>query len=216
MTLDTTTTIEFLLGEYGSLNLRTYIDGATQEALVDFVSRNVFDGVNYYPSRKAPLMSMAFVQGFVVDDVDMLLQADGESADPYIVHAIVAQRLNVFERIKSLAQDEKTSKINNTINELSDAVDAKVSYLISRSAADIAGGAANVSLQTIEELNTMMTTAGEFLAVLKEAVSKNEKKLSGLLTKKNITALFDSLKVLENAVNENAKHLSSDLNGGHK
>ncbi|MPM01429.1 hypothetical protein SDC9_47669 [bioreactor metagenome] len=185
-------TMEVDLGTYGSLKLRTYLDPSAQESFIDFVCNNVFDGINYYPARKEPLIATAFAQMFVVEEVDRnaLLRVEEDGLVIYEVYRLV-DKIGLKQEMHSITLG------------LEDKIDAKIQYLIDRSNADLAGGAANIVIQTVEDVNTAMVSASELLAVLKNTVSQNGKKISTVLTKKNIVAFLDTLSTkLEAAIKD--------------
>lgn len=183
--LDEVKTVHIDLGEYGDVDLRTSLDGAVYEALVNYVSGQVFDGVDYYPSRKEPMMTLAFIQAFVVDEKDQAaltpLEGDNQEADLYAAHQLVVDKLNLLNKAVS-----ESKEIRSLMMRLDSEVDRKVDYLISRSNAEFSSGAATSVAQTLDEINAILPPVKEFVLMSKDVLKKNKGKLSAMFSKKNM------------------------------
>lgn len=193
-------TVELDLGDYGSVSVRTFIDEPTQEAFATSVANNIFDSMtgHYNPIRKEALMTLMFVNAFIVSGDDLLMAADGDEADLYATHDMVANNLNLIN--KSI---EAAPAIKQIMERISNAVDMQVKYMADNFNAAASGNVYSTSAETLENIDDFVRRASEFVVEFKGQMIKNSSKLGKLITKKNIGTAVDHIATaFENVANQ--------------
>lgn len=176
--------VELVLRNGKKVKLRTYVPGAARESIVDAVAKNIFDGVDYCPCRKEPLLVEAFVTMYVVGGIESLVR-DPSYLDTYVIYHMIVKELRFIEQIQD-SRDRRIEKLSEAYCEIEGEIDDKVHYLMMRSYADLAGGGTNAAVQTAEELSGFLAEAKETVALFKDFMNKNQRKLSRILSQKNV------------------------------
>ncbi len=176
-------TITLNLGDDNSIEVRTYLDGLTKEALVEDVVNHVVDEHGYHPSRKDAFMTLAFIYGFVTEsDARNLVVPNGDGVDVYATAELV-DRLNIREKLIT-SMSGKSDDVVDMLSKMSEEVDAKVDYVIQRQNAILASGVAKFDqfaeqlqqavgdIQAIGNVKKLVPTPGQVKEQKKAAARK--------------------------------------------
>lgn len=189
---DTSFTIH--VDNMGDVEIKNYIDGPAQEVYADFVAKHVLDENGYHPMRKEPMMLVMFLTYFVVGGDDLLLR-DGDEVLLYETYHLLEETLHLMSKARIQSQS-----VDAILTRIEAAVDLAVFYEKDKLNAFRSSGMAAEAAETLTALNDTLSGAAVVVDSVRGFITKNEKKLSRMLTQKNFDRAIGAMEELQAAL----------------
>lgn len=181
-------------GEYGSVEVRHYLSGINQDVFAEAVTKGIVCDGKYYPMRKAPYMLYVFMLTFVIDGDKMVIQSD-DDVDLYETYRVLEEELGIMS-----AARKQSPGVDAILARIEENVDLMVYRELEYRNALLNAGLSVQMQECMMWVKKILMDVSETVDGVRKLSQKKTKELDGVLTKKNIGELMDTLSKLETAL----------------
>lgn len=178
-------------GEYGTIEVRNYLPGVNQDVFAEAVTKGVVSDSGYHPLRKAPYMLYVFMLTFVIDGDKMVVQSDSD-VDLYETYRVLEEELGIMS-----AARKQSPSVDAILARIEENVDLMVYRELEYRNALLNAGLSVQMQECMMWVKKILMDVSETVDGVRKLSQKKTKELDGVLTKKNIGELMDTLRKLE-------------------
>lgn len=178
-------------GEYGTVEVRNYLNGMEQESFAKAVVTGLIDKEGYSPLRKDAMMFFVFMLSFVVDG-DKMMVSDGVDADIYENYRIFEEKLGIMT-----AARKQSASVDAILTRIEENVDLMVSRELEYRNALLSAGLSVQIEDCMMWIKKILMDVSKTVDGVRNLSEKKSKELDGVLTKKNVAELLGTLSKLE-------------------